>query len=437
MDFQTLGCQTQTDLFCSYTRHCASDCFCCEFEACDCHSVCPADCQCSHDGTWSRHRVQCRRADLKSLLPETITELSYEDSHLEQFPSFILIGKTRLVKLNLAKNRLRDLTNETFCAAVNLQELNLSDNLQFRLIKDFFRCLKQLRVLILSKDQIDDQTEISDGWTMAVDPDNEKLIRLSRSPILGLSPSVSLSTKPVSNTPRHPHELFTASSSSSSSLFHHNQTLLILVFFLLVFVLLFLILLLALAICRRKLRRHFHAELQRQRVEQQQYYHHHPTSVHQPSTQVTDSHRTMATNDSLYEQLPSLSSDSEQPFLYHEIDKFNHLHPLSPAPPPPPPALPPHPSTFHPSLCCSHDYHCAKHSSMLGDYSTSAHHCPSTMLVWPNHYDCCPARLHHQHPDAQTLENNHRRYCPHARQFHATICRDCHPETYIYSHGHR
>lgn len=400
MDFQTLGCQTQTDLVCSYSRHCASDCFCCEFEACDCHSVCPADCQCSHDATWSRHRVQCHRADLKSLLPETITELSYEDSHLEQFPSFILIGKTRLVKLNLAKNRLRDLTNETFCAAVNLQELNLSDNLPFRLIKDFFRCLKQLRVLILSKDQIDQQTGISDEWTMALDPDNEQWIRLSRSPS-----SVSLSTKPVSNTPRHPHELFTA-----SSLFHHNQTLLILVFFLLVFVLLFLILLLALAICRRKLRRHFHAELQRQRVEQQQYYHH-PTSVHQPSIQVTDSHRTMATNDSLYEQLPSLSSDSEQPFLYHEIDKFNHLHPLSPAPPPPP-ALPP-----HPSLRCSHDYHCAQHSSML---------------IWPNHYDCCPARLHHQHPDVQTVDNSHRRYCP-----HATICRGCHPETYIYSHGHR
>ena len=179
-DFHRLGCRTETDLLCSYTRHCASDCFCCEFEACDCHSVCPADCQCSHDASWARHRVQCQRVERSTLLPETITELSYGDSQLEQFPSFLLIGKTRLVKLNLAKNHLRDLTNETFCAAVNLEELNLSDNPPFLLVKDFFRCLKQLQMLILSKDQINPQAEITDQWTVALDPHNEKLIRLSR-----------------------------------------------------------------------------------------------------------------------------------------------------------------------------------------------------------------------------------------------------------------
>ncbi|CAF4613070.1 unnamed protein product, partial [Rotaria magnacalcarata] len=73
--------------------------------------------------------------------------------------------------------------------------------------------------------------------------------------------------------------------------------------------------LITLAVCRRRLHRRYTAELQRQRSHHYCYHH---TRLHQPSTKTTDSQAMVGANDSLYEQLPSLSSDSEQPFLYNE-----------------------------------------------------------------------------------------------------------------------
>ncbi len=328
---------SQGNFLCSYTRHCTSDCTCCDFEACDCHSICPSDCLCSHNTFWSYHLVKCRERnffDIHHLLPETVTELNYEGNHIEELKSFVFMGKTLLTKLNLAKNNLRDLTNETFCPALNLREINLSYNPNLMSIvpnvNDLFGCLKYLQYIILSKEQINEDEQISSGWTIDY---NDELIRLIR-----IAPQSSSSIK---TTPGHPlfkpstifsiyhQELFT-----SSTIIEHNQTLLLIVFFLLLFVLLFCLLLISLAICRRKLRRRLTTELQHQ---QSHHYCYH-TNIHPPSIKIPESNGTSAANESIYEQLPSLSSDSEQPFLCND-KKLNA------------PALPPYPPTFR-------HYHC-------------------------------------------------------------------------------
>ena len=251
-------------------------------------------------------------------------------------------------------------------------------------------------------------------------------------------------TEPMTILPIYREELFT-----TTPLLRHNPTLIIIVFFLLVFVLLFLILLMVLAMCRRKLRRHFKAELARQRS--QHYYYHHPKAVHQPSITVTDSNRTVGTNDSLYEQLPSLSSDSEQPFLYNDKKL------------PSAPALPPHPASFRQHLCChppppsSHEYQCVTNTSTITDYSIpnsqqqQQHRC-SAVLVWPNQllypnpYECYrthpyPAEYYHRRD--QPLESSMIRSCHNERHFQpaASVCR-CHShmqstDTYIYPCVHR
>lgn len=174
------------DLLCSYSRHCASDCSCCDFEACDCHSVCPSDCLCSHDAQWSRHIVQCPRANLTNihiLLPQTITELNYEENNIEHIKPFTLVGKTSLTKLNLAKNKLKNLTGDMFCTATNLREINLSENPDLHgiipLLNDLFGCLTNLQNIILSKDQINNREQISNGW-MVFSNSNDNTIRLSR-----------------------------------------------------------------------------------------------------------------------------------------------------------------------------------------------------------------------------------------------------------------
>jgi Leucine-rich repeat (LRR) protein len=177
---------SRNDFLCSYSRHCASDCSCCDFEACDCHSVCPSDCSCSHDAQWSRHIVKCPQANLSNihfLLPQTITELDYEENDISEIKPFAFVGKTSLTKLNLAKNHLKYLTNETFCAATNLREIDLSQNPDLitilPIIDELFRCLKHLQYITLSKDQINENEQISNEW-MILSNSNDSVVRLTR-----------------------------------------------------------------------------------------------------------------------------------------------------------------------------------------------------------------------------------------------------------------
>jgi Leucine-rich repeat (LRR) protein len=175
----------RNDLLCSYSRHCESGCSCCDFEACDCHSICPSDCSCSHDAQWSRHIVKCPRANLTNihvLLPQGVTELDYDENNIEQIKPFVFVGKTSLIKLNLSKNNLKHLTNETFCAASHLREINLSQNPDFTTVlpnlNELFGCLKHLQSIILSNDQINN-AKISNGW-MVLSNSNDNFFRVTR-----------------------------------------------------------------------------------------------------------------------------------------------------------------------------------------------------------------------------------------------------------------
>lgn len=177
---------SRDDLLCNYSRHCTSDCTCCEFEACDCHAVCPDDCLCSHDVLWTRHLVQCPHVNLTEihlLLPQTITELNYQGNQIEEIKSYSLIGKNVLKKFDLMKNNLTNVTNETFCAAVNLEELNLSENPFLKIsmsnLNYLFGCLKKLKLLILTREQLSDLHSISPGWMFLSNPIFDRRIRLT------------------------------------------------------------------------------------------------------------------------------------------------------------------------------------------------------------------------------------------------------------------
>ena len=270
-DRASISCSLTDDYLCRYSRYCPSDCTCCDFEACDCHLICPVNCICSHDIYWTRHIVSCQRMNLSSMhltLPETLTELNYEENSIEQVKSSIFIGKNFLRKINLASNHLRILTNETFCAATNLYELNLSSNTHLtNLSMDLFECLKNLEVLILSSEQIYFQHD----WLMIQEND---LIYLKR--------------QRNSTIKLHHQEIITTTTMNFNE---YNQTLIIVIFFFLIFILFFSIFLIILTICRRKLREHLNHEIQRQ----------------------CKPIENIPMNEGIYEQV---SSDSEQPFLY-------------------------------------------------------------------------------------------------------------------------
>jgi len=48
-----------SDFLCSYKRHCLSDCFCCDFQGCDCEITCPGNCTCYHDHSWTVDFIEC------------------------------------------------------------------------------------------------------------------------------------------------------------------------------------------------------------------------------------------------------------------------------------------------------------------------------------------------------------------------------------------
>ena len=113
-----------------------------------------------------------------------MTELNYEENYLDQFKPFVLIGKTSLLKLNLARNNLRDLNNDTFCAAVNLREINLSQNppliTLISSLNEIFGCLKYLQTIVLSRDQFESEEDVSDGWFIDSDHRDTAIIRVRR-----------------------------------------------------------------------------------------------------------------------------------------------------------------------------------------------------------------------------------------------------------------
>ncbi|CAF2212003.1 unnamed protein product [Rotaria magnacalcarata] len=400
VDLSLLQCKSHSvinmsdnDFLCSYSQHCAADCSCCDFEACDCHSVCPPECLCLHDTSWSNHIIQCQQRNLIDIhihLPETITELNYEGNHIEDLKSFTFVGKKVLNKLNLAKNDIRNLTNDTFCGAANLREINLSYNRNLKIklasFNELFSCLKYLQYIILSEEQIYQDDKLSHEWILESNNDLLRLIRIKQQLSLESSSILNLHTLPTPTSiiisvsfPTKIFSLYHPETFMSSNFIQHNQLLIIAVFFLLLFVLLFFLLLIILAICRRKLRHHLKTELQRQRA--QHYYYH--TNLHPSTMKIANSNGPLAANESLYEQLPSLSSDSEQPFLYAEKKSTNINVPV----------LPPYPPTFRRYHCChsanSHDYQYGRNPSIAACNSISSlqpNICP-TVLVLGNHHE--------------------------------------------------
>ena len=243
----------------------------------------------------------------------------------------------------------------------------------------------------------------------------------------------------------------------------HKQIFSVIAFFLLLFILLFLALLITFTICRRKLRHHLTAEFQRQHPHR--YYYH--TRLNLPPSKPSDGHEIVGTNDSLYEQLPSLSSDSEQPFLYNE--KKSNVAKV--------PVLPPHPATFRHHLCCrptDHLFHSPATNAHEYQYATTTgystptsqqHQC-AAILVWANrlfypnqntynHRNCtshsCPSELQHlqkcllsnQHDQTSiTAENDIRNYCHNDAVFVPTMNCSCgrrarNTGAYIYPHVQR
>lgn len=177
----------ETEFLCSYLQRCDENCFCCEFEACDCHWICPKGCSCFNEFDWSRNIIRCENLNLTRFhdeIPESSTDLIYRENRLKRIPPSIFIGKSRLKRIDLSRNQLTTIDSRSFCAAQSLNELNLSENKNLRVnlskFDDIFKCLKKLRLVIMSDEQIFDTTNLSPLWSIEFDGNFATIRRKSK-----------------------------------------------------------------------------------------------------------------------------------------------------------------------------------------------------------------------------------------------------------------
>ncbi|XP_061176564.1 toll-like receptor Tollo [Saccostrea echinata] len=165
------------NMLCTYEKECTDNCFCCDFEPCDCMFVCPPGCSCySSSDFMAMHFVQCSNrglTELPSNIPALTTELSVDGNNISEIYSrsfvgliylrvihldhsgvttlanFSFIGLSQLRVLYLNKNNIQSITDGVFARLWNLTELHLEYNKISYIDKSAFSSLTSISELYL------------------------------------------------------------------------------------------------------------------------------------------------------------------------------------------------------------------------------------------------------------------------------------------------
>ncbi|CAG7818064.1 unnamed protein product [Allacma fusca] len=147
-----LSLSAVSDFLCPFSSHCEPSCNCCDFDACDCAMVCPENCECFHDQSWSRTVVNCAARNYSSIptrIPMNTSELFLDGNAFPTLARHVFIGRRALRILNLNSSRVELISNKTFNGLKSLEILRLEQNLLTALHGYEFADLDNLRELYL------------------------------------------------------------------------------------------------------------------------------------------------------------------------------------------------------------------------------------------------------------------------------------------------
>ena len=170
------------DMLCSYKYKCTNNCYCCEFEPCDCSFVCPPGCSCYNSADFmTTHFVQCSDrglTEVPSSFPAMSTEVTLDRNNISAIHSrsfvgliylrvihldhcdimtldnYSFIGLLQLKILHLNNNNIQNITNGVFSNLWNLTELHLEYNQISFIEEGAFSSLNSLSKLFLSHNQL-------------------------------------------------------------------------------------------------------------------------------------------------------------------------------------------------------------------------------------------------------------------------------------------
>lgn len=121
----------ESEFFCNYMDYCPHVCYCCDFTACDCEIVCPADCTCLHNSDWTTNIVKCTEQNLTDMpfdVPMTVTKLFMDGNSIPVVFKHSLIGRDQLIYLHMNHSGITVIENGSFAGVYKLQVLHLQGN---------------------------------------------------------------------------------------------------------------------------------------------------------------------------------------------------------------------------------------------------------------------------------------------------------------------
>ncbi|RWS27335.1 toll-like protein [Leptotrombidium deliense] len=146
-----------SNFLCKYRSHCFALCHCCDFDACDCEMMCPENCTCYYDQTWSTNIVDCSAkgyTGIPARIPMDVTELYLDGNDINTLTSHTFIGRKNLRVLYLNNSNVHHISNRTFNGLQFLQVLHLEFNKLTALYGYEFDSLPNLQELHLHHNHI-------------------------------------------------------------------------------------------------------------------------------------------------------------------------------------------------------------------------------------------------------------------------------------------
>jgi len=146
-----------SNFLCKYKTHCFALCHCCDFDACDCEMMCPDNCTCYYDQTWSTNIVDCSAknyTNVPSRIPMDVSELYLDGNSINVLTSHTFIGRKNMKILYLNSSEIHSINNRTFNGLGYLQILHLEHNHITALNGFEFESLFNLKELHLNHNHI-------------------------------------------------------------------------------------------------------------------------------------------------------------------------------------------------------------------------------------------------------------------------------------------
>lgn len=146
-----------SQFLCAYKTHCFALCTCCDFDACDCEMICPTNCTCYFDGSWSSNIVDCAGSgytQMPSRIPMDATEVYIDGNNFGELTSHSFLGRKNLKVLYANNSNIAAIYNHTFSGLKRLSVLHLEHN-HIRMLLGFeLSSLENLREVYLQDNKI-------------------------------------------------------------------------------------------------------------------------------------------------------------------------------------------------------------------------------------------------------------------------------------------